>query len=514
MKKFLLIYFLIFYGSLKSEAQTTNENVVRKFTYQTLSTYQKQLFDDFIEDEIPTGKTVESVLTDNTSLRSKTRVAEGLLFRNQSGDKEKAQVILKWILANQYQDENSKLYGTWKTSIVNDKFDQNWREFIGCDLIIIRQKFKTLLPNELIAEIEKCLIHAAKGALKRNVGADYTNISIMSSFLMEYVGNEFGIEELKSAGFKKAKDIYKLYQTNKTFSEYNSPTYYGVTLVGLGLWRELAFSDEIKKMGRELENNLWEEISLFYNPNLRNMAGPYFRGYGMDMTKYFAITGIWIAVAANNPSLAPIPPKKAPKYGEMSNLPPIYVLGLSVPKSVLNAFTSFQKPHFISRNIPNNYKGDSIKKVTAMINKDWMMAGVWGNRRVWEQFKTGTIHWKTKTGDVAWLMILGDGKLNVKVSETEMNLFLSDSKVSDFEVFVYAKDLNNEAFKAENWQLPSMNIVTKSSLEKPLITKIEDEKFHNDLAVSDEIPFVYKLKFQVPANWNLEKPVLTLVPQK
>ncbi|GGD40225.1 hypothetical protein GCM10011514_00400 [Emticicia aquatilis] len=486
----------------------------KKFTYQTLSPYQKHLFEEFLADEIPTGAKIEDVLTDNTSLRSKTRLAEALLFRNAAEDKEKAIVILRWILKNQYQDENTKIYGIWKTSINNDKFDQNWREFIGCDLIIIRNKFRHLLPENIIKDIETGIIHAAKGAFKRNVAPDYTNISIMSAFLMEYVGTEFGLEEIKNAGLKKARDIFKLYQSNKTFSEFNSPTYYGVTLIGLGLWRELAFSKEIQEMGKALEMDFWHETTNFYNPNLKNMPGPYFRAYGMDMNKYFAITGTWIALAVDDEKLAPLPPKKGPKYGEMSNLSTIFNVGLSIPKADLAKLKSFSKPQFIARNIPNNYKGDSIKKVTAMMNKDWMMGALWGNKRVWEQIKTGTIHWKTPDGDIAWLMTLGDGKTNVKVSKTQMSIFANDTQPNSFEVFVYAKKLTKEAFTPTKWSLSGMILGINTTLKITQIDSIDDKKLHENYAISDEITGIYKITFEIPAYWDISKPLVEITPKK
>lgn len=502
-------------SDLKAKKTFQNDSLFsQKYNYKTLSPYQKHLFEEFLADEIPEGVKIEDVLTDNTSLRSKTRLAEALLFRNATGDKEKAVVILRWILKNQYQDENTKIYGIWKTSINNDKFDQNWREFIGCDLIIIRNKFGHLLPENIIKDIESGIIHAAKGAFKRNVAPDYTNISIMSAFLMEYVGTAFRIEEIKNAGLKKARDIFKLYQTNKTFSEFNSPTYYGVTLIGLGLWRELAFSKEIQEMGKTLEKDFWHEITNFYNPNLKNMPGPYFRAYGMDMNKYFAITGTWIAIAVNDEKLAPLPLKKGPKYGEMSNLAPIFNLGLSIPKADLAKLKSFSKPQFITRNVPNNYKGDSIKKVSVMMNKDWMMGGLWGNKRVWEQIKTGTIHWKTPDGDIAWLMTLGDGKTNVKVSETQMSIFANDTQPRSFEVFIYEKNITNEAFSGKNWNLSGMMLKLETNLKILKTEVVESKDFNNVLAISENIGSVLKVSFEIPSNWNLEKPLVEITPNK
>ena len=513
IKKTLFLTTIFYFFLLNLNAQ--NELFAKKYAYNSLSSYQKHLFDEFLESEVPVGVQVETVLTDHTSLRSKTRVAEALLFRNGLGDKEKAVVILQWILKNQYQDPNTMIYGIWKTAIIGDKFDQNWREFIGCDLIIIRNKFRNLLPEKIVKDIETGLIHAAKGAFKRNVRADYTNISIMSAFLMEFVGTEFGLEEIKNAGLKKANDIFKLYQTNHTFSEFNSPTYYGVTLIGLGLWRELSFSKEMQNMGKALEKEFWHEIATFYNPNLKNMPGPYFRGYGMDMRKYFAITGIWIALALDDQKHAPLPPKIGPKYGEMSNLAPIFNLGLVIPKDDLNKLKKFSKAQFITREVPNNYKGDSIKKVTAMISKDWMMGGLWGNKRAWEQIKSGTIHWKTANDDVAWMMVLGDGKTNVKVSKTQMSIFASNSNASSFEVYIYAQTIDHTALSDKVWTLPGMNLNLKTILKISKTERVSESKIlNNQYAVSDHIPFLTKVVFEIPSNWNLDIPLLEIIPKK
>jgi hypothetical protein len=196
----------------------------------------------------------------------------------------------------------------------------------------------------------------------------------------------------------------------------------------------------------------------------------------------------------------------------MSNLAPIFNLGLSIPKADLAKLKSFSKPQFITRNVPNHYKGDSIKKVTAMINKNWMMGGLWGNKRVWEQIKTGTIHWQTPDGDIAWLMILGDGKTNVKVSKTQMSIFANDTQPSSFEVFIYTKNITTEAFNNKNWKLSGMTLNLETDL-KILKTEVVESKDFNDLlAISENIDSVMKVTFEIPSNWNLKSPLVEITP--
>ena len=126
----------------------------------------------------------------------------------EHGDKENAITILKWLLKYQYQDEKSPYYGMWQTNATNDRKDQNWREFIGCDLIIIYHYYKNTLPKDVVETIETGLVHAAKGAMKRDVTPYYSNISIMSAFLMEYVGSTFQKGGTKKGRVEESKGYF------------------------------------------------------------------------------------------------------------------------------------------------------------------------------------------------------------------------------------------------------------------------------------------------------------------
>jgi hypothetical protein len=495
-------------------ADPIEDMVSRRYTYETLSAYQRMLLDDFIEAEFPAGSKLADALTDHTSLRVKTRLAQALMFRNKTNDTENALVVIRWILKFQHLDETNRNYGIWRTSVANDRLDQNWREFIGCDLIIIYHFYKNRIPADLLADIETGLIHAARGAMKRNVGADYTNISIMSAFLMNFVGTEFKQPLLGVAGLKKAKEVVALYNRHETFSEYNSPTYYGVTLVALALWRELGISAELKQMGRTLETAFWKEISTFYNANLKNMPAPYFRGYGMDMQKYYSITGLWMAVALDNKEMAPIPSKHGPKFDEVSNISSIYHLGLEIPEINLRQLRSFTVPRYLERTVPNTYPGDSLKYVTAMINKDWMMGGVWGNRKPWNQVKTGAIHWKNGDSDIAWLLVPGDGNTNVKVTRSVMKVYLANPAARQVQFFAYAKDINVSTIADRTWTLPGMVLKISTKLKRIKTEAIDADDFRSKQAVSDVLPSVINVAYEIPASWNPADPLVEIVPSK
>ena len=238
MKILMTVIVVLFSTVLFAQKVEDTSIFTKKFTYQTLTKYQKTLFDDFIEEQMP--KATGLKLDENTSARGIMRLACALFYRNETGDIENAVKIIKWIFTLQNLDETSQDFAVWRgTSKQTGNYDQNMREFIGTDLISIYHKYKQKLPEDVRKDLENCLIRTVKGAIKRNVNPDYNNISIMSSFMMEYVGTTFNIPAYKNAGLEKARAIYTNFLKYNTLCEYNSPTYYGVDFVGLALWREL-----------------------------------------------------------------------------------------------------------------------------------------------------------------------------------------------------------------------------------------------------------------------------------
>jgi len=513
---FLLIVQLFYGCTLNRVAE--EEQMVRSFTYNSLSDYQQTLINDFIDSMFPEGSSLDQVMGDEASIRSTTRLAMALLFRDDKEDRVNAIEILKWILKQQHLDEKAKIYGAWKTAVTNDRLDQNWREFVGCDLIIIYHNYQEVLPDELLEKIKDGLIHAALGAMKRDVTPQYTNISVMSAFLMNYVGAVFDIPELREAGIIKANDIQTLFQQYNTFSEFNSPTYDGVSLLGFALWRELG-PGQMKSMGVNLERSLWKEIAAHYNPTLKNISGPHFRAYGMDMSKYVSITGLWIALTLDDEALAPMPKGRGAKYFEVSNMAPIFHLGLSIPVPTLQALKSPTEPRFLDQRVPNTiFSGDSIKHVTIQMNENWMMGGLWGNRRAWNQIYTGTLHWKGSDGETAWLLFPGNGMADVSVSETSMRIFTvaspssADTGEKALNMYVYSKEISQEAFSGKTWTLGNMQFNIQTDLIYHYAEVINPTSKNTSTSISEYYPKVAEITFSVPENWETERPILEIHP--
>jgi hypothetical protein len=115
----------------------------------------------------------------------------------------------------------------------------------------------------------------------------------MRAFLLDYAGTRLKNPAFTRRGTELAGEIYGLFKETKAFQEYNAPTYYGVDLYALALWRTDAPNPRLRALGASMEADLWRDIARFYHAGLKNLAGPFTRAYGMDMPNYVGLTGLY-----------------------------------------------------------------------------------------------------------------------------------------------------------------------------------------------------------------------------
>ena len=80
-------------------------------------------------------------------------------------------------------------------------------------------------------------------------------------------------------GHALAEEIGDLFRPNLTFSEYNSPTYYGVNLAALRYWG-LSPSVKLRDYGGWMEAELWRDL----RPLLSRRNEEFLRAVRIDRT--------------------------------------------------------------------------------------------------------------------------------------------------------------------------------------------------------------------------------------
>jgi hypothetical protein len=444
--------------------------------WERLSAYERKLHDLLLPSsaaEMTDADARQFVSRQGT--RSSTYLAVGLFCRNRGSDAMNAAKLLRQVLKLQYDDPANRRHGVWPKRQGDTSLDENWREFVGVGLIVAKEQFANSMPHSLRNEISDALLRAAEGAARRNVGASYTNISLMSAFLLAHAGTQHDRPELTRLGQDKARSIFAAFGRTKTFSEYNSPTYYGVDLMALALWRKHGPDDTFRSLGKQMEVELWRDIAAFYHADLKNLAGPYFRSYEMDMTRYATPTGVLIALALNGAAHAPVPDVgTGRKSFEWDYTPMFAVLGHAAPDDALRSLAKFTEPRQLRRTV---YAGDRELQIQAIIEPRWMMGAATGLQRRWEQQCPATIHWRTDAqGEIGWLLVLGQNGADCTIDQAtlQIRLPLRDRSAHRLRIQLGVPGVTPDMFSSDEWKLPGMTLHTKTRLNSPEAGWIKD----------------------------------------
>jgi hypothetical protein len=169
-------------------------------------------------------------------------------------------------------------------------------------LLVIYEEFRHLLPNHVQDLILESLYNNTVGDTYRVGGVDddnlypsYSNPWLMRCLVTGWTGRKFGNKNMTEDGEKTAKQLLKLFDRNDTLSEFNSPTYAGVSIYAITMWAKYLPKDSVMgKNGPRMLKAIWETTAELYNPTLNNLAGPWDRAYGYDMNKYVGIVSIYI----------------------------------------------------------------------------------------------------------------------------------------------------------------------------------------------------------------------------
>lgn len=399
-------------------------------------------------------------------VRESAWYALGLLMRNQPGDEERAVRILGRVLDLQFDAPGQLWDGTFHRSPEEPlpgpgaelwkNYDPNWRHFIGTTFALILAEFESRLPSGLPVRLEASIRRAVEGELTHGRAEPYhTNIKLMHGFLWSWAGARLGKAEWIAGGERWATEVAAAFAEHETFEEYNSPTYYGVDLYGLALWRRHGATEKIRTLGARLEAGLWRDIGRFYHAGLKNLCGPFDRAYGMDMRRYVSLTGVWMSLVLPA-ELTPLPdPSGAMGHAHDFVCAPTYVaLGAVVPPDVLKHFRAFKGECVLRRPIT------ATRTATAWLDRDIMLGGEATNQtraagpRI-NQFHPATAHWRIGAGDVGWFLLRECPPVDARA---EPNRLTIATERGDSTFRISAPGLDPDKLARDRWAMPNLEV--------------------------------------------------------
>lgn len=411
--------------------------------------------------------------------------ALGLLLRDADGDVARARVALDTLLSYQFDASERPYHGSWYRSphepapppdpVEWRDYDPNWREFIGVALAVVLLEYEARLPEDTVDRIEAALRRAIVGTLARGVPAVYTNIALMTVFLLQSGGARFDEPNWQVEAERLADELVQRFMVHGTFDEYNSPTYYGVDLCALALWRSYSASPSLRAAGTAMEAALWRDIGEFYHADMRNLAGPYDRSYGMDMRSYAAGLGLWIWLSTGS-ARAPFPELDRPfeLAWDLAMAPLIALLGARVPGEVLAHLQAFQGERGVVREIAAAPR----RVATAWLGPQVMLGAqdASGSRRPSEQFHPVTVHWLVAADAVGWIRLRHSAPVDAWAEQRRLTIACMSRDGGDL-AFVFqisAPDIDLAALRPDRWELPGLVVEVETSATGPLAARDGD----------------------------------------
>jgi hypothetical protein len=407
-------------------------------------------------------------LVPHLMVRESAWYAVGLLLRDGAGDRERAAQILDVVLKAQYHEPGKVWDGTFRRTPAEPEpapdavmwraYDPNWREFVGTTFALILNEYPDRIPAEMRKRMIDAIDDAVAGEMKQGrLVPTYTNPALMYGFLWNYAAVQGGRPEWKAPAEQWMDTVYKLYKQHDAFFEYNSPTYAGVDVFALALWRDYGDTAQMRSRGREMEEGLWRVTADLYNANLKNISGPYDRAYGMDMQSYVSVMGIWLRTVldADHAPLTRFDPP-VDHVDDLFFVPPIVVLDTRIPADAMKSFLSFQGEHQVRRPIAD------ARVATAWIGKTLIYGGeITGQTRdvdARSQFHPVTAQWLLPGGKIGWIQLTRCPVIDASADKGGIVI----SAAGDVSFRISAPNIATSNAAEVQWNLPGLSVRVKS----------------------------------------------------
>ncbi|MFI2363172.1 hypothetical protein [Promicromonospora sp. NPDC019610] len=460
-------------------------------------------------------------------------------------DLERARRALTRVLDHQLDAPGTPFHGTWlrspheprptAKSVAWRDYDPNWREFIGTTLVVVANEFPEALAGDLGPRVEATLRLAVEGSLARGVGAHYTNIALMAAFLLDDAAVRLGEPAWAAPALRLAEQVLARFRVDGTFDEYNSPTYYGIDLYALALWRRYAHQLPLRDGGAELEAVLWQDTARRYHAGLHNLAGPYDRSYGMDLRHYASGIGLWIWAAVGR-DLAPFPETDRPfrHAWDLALGPMVAVLGAEVPDDALAHLTGFRGERQVDQVIVR----DPRRVATSWVGERLLVGAedVEGERgNLADQFHPATVHWLVDGAsgvggagasgagsgdgvgadgvDVGWIRLVSDLAVDARAEGPSLDLTCARHDGGDlafaFHVRVPESGLGGGTVRdvadgvpfadltTERWELPGLEVTLDTDAELVAVEPDAADDTWWLRYVAREVPADSKVRFGI-----------------
>jgi len=228
---------------------------------------------NLIQDRVREGKAMHQS-------RQSAGFVKNLLANGTPEDIALAVKVLDAIISCQDVEEDSPDKGNYRWYYEDEKVtDRNAAAFILSGLLPALIDHGDRLPKDSQERVRASIRLALEAVSKINVTVGYTNIAV-KDFVNTTLGGEYlNDNTFKERGRARLLEWLALTDSNGIPAEFNSPTYYRVTVRSLRSFIEYVQDDELRIMGKTAMARLALTQAIHIHPTTRRMAGPHSRAY-------------------------------------------------------------------------------------------------------------------------------------------------------------------------------------------------------------------------------------------
>jgi len=182
--------------------------------------------------------------------------AIALLHRGRDADVARGIRAIEAVAACQYDEPGAPWHGTFARfrefprpgphAVEWVDYDPNWRQFVGTGFLFALRTVPDALPAATAAIMRRAIALAVDGEPADRVVPAYSNIALMRAWLEVEGGELMGRDDVVRRGEELADAVVARFRVRVGLDEWNSPTYYGIDLYALALWRLHPPSDRFR----------------------------------------------------------------------------------------------------------------------------------------------------------------------------------------------------------------------------------------------------------------------------
>lgn len=257
----------------------------------------------------------------------------------------------------------------------------------------------------------------------------------MRAFCTAWTGARLNNTNMTVSGEIYANELLALFDVADTLSEFNSGTYTGVSLLALTLWAKyLPANSTMTVNAPRMLNATWSAVSELWNPNLKNVAGPWDRTYGFDMNRYLSILGLhlWATVGKEEAGFH-TPGQVLSHSADFAIAPLIAILApfqsTLIPAEVFPALTTFRGEHIFTSSTYSPPYDYARRNITTWVSDTITIGAQSFNQNViggpslsQTSYNPAVIQWNTGA-EVGFINLYSTEKsLDVEVTPGRLNL--------------------------------------------------------------------------------------------